>query len=484
MQSFFNSVKMKTKILLYAFFLVFGMTQAQQVQWAHKLIKYSSDLGGKQNSIKRILGKPDAFPQGGTSPNAWMPKKALDGYEWVEVSFEKPQTVKQVAVFENLNAGCVVRIAVDKGNGKYETVWGRKKDYKTPTFKATIPADRNYYFKRKRRKIQEAPDVVNPGVEYAILEQAVSGVVAVRVEFNFALLPGQKEIDAIGISDSDAPIAPTVNTTTAFESLPNAKTIELQGLVPSSGAVSTDGKTLYITAVGEAKTEIYSFTKNASGRWDNKKPEPTLNTNQYYNHLWCITDNLILKGGATYTRGTTETGFELFTVQNGTYVNQGQLKVSAYNNYDETAEAHLTPDLKVLIMGIETDFSQGGSDLYFAQQKEDGSYGFLQNMGKVINSAADEGMCQLLSDTKTLLFSSNGFSAFGSYDIYVTYRLDDTWKNWSEPINLGSKINSPDFDGLPFYDETNETLYFISSQNETNSLKAVAFPKVLLMKGK
>ena len=76
---------MKTKILLYAFFLAFGMTQAQQVQWAHKLIKYSSDLGGKQNSIKRILGKPDAFPQGGTSPNAWMPKKALDGYEWVDV---------------------------------------------------------------------------------------------------------------------------------------------------------------------------------------------------------------------------------------------------------------------------------------------------------------------------------------------------------------------------------------------------------------
>ena len=85
----------------------------------------------------------------------------------------------------------------------------------------------------------------------------------------------------------------------------------------------------------------------------------------------------------------------MFTVQNGTYLNQGQLKVAAYNIYDETAEAQLTPDLKVLIMGIETDFSQGGSDLYFAQQKEDGSYGFLQNMGKVINSAADEGMCQL-----------------------------------------------------------------------------------------
>ena len=100
LQSFFNWFTMKKKIVLYALLLVFGITSAQQIQWAHKLIKYSSDLGGKQNSIKRILGKPDAFPQGGTSPNAWMPKKALDGYEWVEVSFEKPQTVKQVAVFD------------------------------------------------------------------------------------------------------------------------------------------------------------------------------------------------------------------------------------------------------------------------------------------------------------------------------------------------------------------------------------------------
>ena len=54
----------------------------------YKLVKFSSDLGGKQFGIKRILGKPDAIPQGGSSPNAWTPKNALNGYEWVEVSFE------------------------------------------------------------------------------------------------------------------------------------------------------------------------------------------------------------------------------------------------------------------------------------------------------------------------------------------------------------------------------------------------------------
>src|SRR5690606_21765118 len=109
-------------------FFVFSMS-GQQIQWASKVIKYSSDLGGKQNGIKRILGKPDAFPQGGPSPNAWMPKDALDGFETVIVGFDKPQTVRQVAVFENLNAGCVNRIMVDNGSGKFETVWFRKRDY-------------------------------------------------------------------------------------------------------------------------------------------------------------------------------------------------------------------------------------------------------------------------------------------------------------------------------------------------------------------
>ena len=62
--------------LLFCIFFSLFTTQAQQIQWASKLIKFSSDLGGKQNGIKRILGKPDAFPQAGNSSNAWTPKNA------------------------------------------------------------------------------------------------------------------------------------------------------------------------------------------------------------------------------------------------------------------------------------------------------------------------------------------------------------------------------------------------------------------------
>ena len=99
-----NKISMKTIFALFSFFFFLFSINAQQVQWASKVIKFSSDLGGKQNGIKRILGKPDVFPQAGASANAWVPKNALDGYERVEVGFETPQTVKQVAIFENLNA--------------------------------------------------------------------------------------------------------------------------------------------------------------------------------------------------------------------------------------------------------------------------------------------------------------------------------------------------------------------------------------------
>ena len=225
---------MKKLIFLCSIFFVLFSAKAQQIQWASKVIKFSSDLGGKQNGIKRILGKPDVFPQTGNSPNGWTPKNALDGREVIEVGFEKPQNVKQVAVFENLNAGCVVKISVDNGSGKYETVWTRKPNYKTPTFKSTIPADHNYYFKRKRRKVQEAPDIINPGIEYAILENAVSNVVAVKVEFNFALLPGQKQIDAIGISDSEVPIEAKINIDPVFENLPKIESVNLGELNPSN----------------------------------------------------------------------------------------------------------------------------------------------------------------------------------------------------------------------------------------------------------
>ena len=466
--------------LLFSLFFSLSSAQAQQIQWANKVIKFSSDLGGKQNGIKRILGKPDAFPQGGNSANAWTPKKALDGREIVEVGFEKPQTVKQIAVFENANSGCVIKIEVDNGSGNYETVWSRTRDWKTPFYKSTLTTDRSYYFKKKRRKIQEVPDVINPGIEYAILDNAVSNVVAVKVFFTFATIPGQKQIDAIGISDSAAPIEAKINTIPIFESVANPEIIALGDLIPSSPILSYDGQKLFFSERTNDKERVFSCSIDTNGNWSKPTEEnPALNQNETYNYILAHQSSFILKGGMTYTRGTGQTGYQFL---DNTFKSTGLLKITAYNNYDDTSSASITNDQKTIVMGIETDMTQGGMDLYFATRKEDGTYGFLQNMGKTINSAADEGMVNLLSDQKTLLFSSNGFSSFGDFDIYVTHRLDDTWKKWSEPVNLGSKINSSDFEGSCFYDEKTEILYFTKWVNDKATLSFVKIPMADLEK--
>lgn len=468
---------MKSKLVILMLLCI--STQAQQIQWASKLIKYTSDLGGKEYGIKRILGKPDVFPQGGYSANAWTPKNALDGREVVVVGFEKPQTVKQVAVFENINAGCVVRIQVSADGEKFETVWSRRPDYKTPVYKRTLTSDRSFYFGRKRRKIEQVPDVNNPGIEYAILENAMPGITAVKVEFNFALLPGQKQIDAIGISDSEKPIEPQIHENPITATLTNAMPLILGSTENSIPFITPDGKKMYISRYEDGKEYIYSYTK-VNGRWENESKENSLNTGDTYNYVEFASGSVLIKGGSAYSKGSGESGYELMETTGNGFISKGMIKIAAFANYDDYSDAAATADLNTLVLAIETDFTQGGTDLYFTKRKEDGTYAFLQNMGKVINSAAGESAPFLLSDTQTLFFASNGFSSYGSHDIYVSFRLDDTWKNWSEPINLGSKINSEAFECQPFYDEANEVLYFsVSSENKTE-IKSIALPKSVL----
>jgi len=458
------------------FLLFFGSVQAQQIQFASSLVRYSSDLGGKQNGIRRILGIPDAFPQGGASPNGWSPKNSLSPSEFVTVGFDHPQAVKQVAVFENLNAGCLVRIQLDNGDGKMKTVWSRPVDYKT-TYAASIPADRRFCYNRKHRKIQAAPDVSdNSAVENIVLEEAFQNAVAVRAEFNFSLLPGEKQIDAIAISDSEKPVTATVNSTAALKGLAEAEQIDTGNLDVTNPALSFDGNTLYLTVEGTGKQIVYAATRSED-RWTDFKPaEAALSDNDTFNSIEACTENSLLKSGVAYQRGTGECGFEFLERRDGQYYSSGPIRIAGYNNYDYAADAAITADGSRLILALETDFTQGGPDLYMAVRKDDGTYGLLENLGKTINSAADEGMPQLLPDNRTLIFSSNGFSGYGDYDLYVSTRLDDSWKKWSAPVNLGAKVNGPGFDGSPYYDEKREILYFIKSSDGRTRLFRIGLP--------
>ncbi len=82
-------------------------------------------------------------------------------------------------------------------------------------------------------------------------------------------------------------------------------------------------------------------------------------------------------------------------------------------------------------------------------------------MGDAINTTGAEIPCFLAADNKTLYFASDGHPGYGEKDIFVTQRLDDTWQNCGQPVNLGPRINSSGTENYFTLDPKGEYAYVI-----------------------
>jgi outer membrane protein OmpA-like peptidoglycan-associated protein len=90
----------------------------------------------------------------------------------------------------------------------------------------------------------------------------------------------------------------------------------------------------------------------------------------------------------------------------------------------------------------------------------------------VVNTSGADFAPFLAADGKTLYFASEGHKGFGGSDIFYSRRLDDSWKNWSKPINLGPSVNSKTWDAYYSISAKGDYAYFVSS-NEQNGSKDI-----------
>lgn len=117
----------------------------------------------------------------------------------------------------------------------------------------------------------------------------------------------------------------------------------------------------------------------------------------------------------------------------------------------------------VIIVSMDHDGSYGEEDLYVILQNQKGQYSEVINLGENINTKGFEMSPFLTADGRRLYFSSNGHGGEGDADIFFVDRLDDTWTNWSEPVNLGPEVNSSGFDA--YYSESQNEAFFSSRRN-------------------
>lgn len=80
---------------------------------------------------------------------------------------------------------------------------------------------------------------------------------------------------------------------------------------------------------------------------------------------------------------------------------------------------------------------------------------------KYNNSGYSNGQGFLLSDGKTMYFTSDMPGGYGGTDIYVTTCNDKN--EWSNPLNLGNQVNTEGDEMFPFMDESNDLLFFASN---------------------
>jgi OOP family OmpA-OmpF porin len=443
---------------LFLLVLVTGYTSGQVVQWASKVIEFSSELTPIQYSANQVLGKPNVLPAGGQSPNAWAPDKPKRK-EFIKVGFSNPISIQQIAIAESYNPSAIYRVlAYDEAGTEH-----------------VINSFNPMAVPLKGRMLN------------IFVEPTPYKVAAVRIEFDGAAVPDYFSIDAVAISDSNYPIIADILTMQLLasgiliEALDKNVNSEYDELNP---LLSPDGKTLYFSRrnhpqnVGGAsdKEDIWYSELDASGQWQLARNMGTKVNNSGPNFVSTIQSTtpdgksaIMLLGNRYMPNGKMLAGVSISTRVNGEWGTPKALNIADDYNIAEKANYFLADNRQTLLMSVEREDTHGDRDLYVSFIKADSSWSAPLNLGDVVNTAGEESAPFLASDDKTLYFSSNGFSGYGGSDIYVTRRLDDTWTNWSEPENLGPELNSPLEDLFFNIPASSEFAYYSRGVSETNT---------------
>ena len=144
--------------------------------------------------------------------------------------------------------------------------------------------------------------------------------------------------------------------------------------------------------------------------------------------------------------------------------------IKNFYNDNEHWSGYLSNDGKKLFMGIQRKDSYGECDLYVSFLQSNNVWTEPMNLGSSINTSKMEEDAFLAADNVTLYFESKGHGGYGGFDVFMSKRLDDTWKNWSTPVNLGPEINTKDDEQEYYIDAKGEYAYFASKDNSYGDL--------------
>ena len=113
----------------------------------------------------------------------------------------------------------------------------------------------------------------------------------------------------------------------------------------------------------------------------------------------------------------------------------------------------------VMVLSMKRNDSRGENDLYVSFKIRDDLWSEPENIGDDLNTPYQEATPFVTQDGRYMYFASDRPGTAGGMDIWVSSRLDYTWKRWSTPKRLTEPINSPYDDAQAYQDEHSDFLY-------------------------
>ncbi len=317
--------------LITAVALLFCLYQGygQTVQWASKVIEFSSELTPVQYSSQQILGKPNVLPAGGQNPNAWTPEKPKR-QEFIKVGFTTPMQIRQVAIAESYNPGALFKVfAYDEAGTEH-------------LLHSLNPGP-----------VPEKGRMLN-----VMVERTAYKVSSVKLVFDGEAVTDYFSIDAIALADAGIPIIADIPTPEllskglVIEALDKNVNSDYTELNPM---LSPDGKTMYFSRknhpenVGgvEDKEDIWYSELGSDGKWTlarNMGPQFNNAGPNFVNAVNSTPDGqtVLVLGNKYLPNGKMVAGVSLSNQINGNWTPPAPIQIQNDYNYNEKANYFLT----------------------------------------------------------------------------------------------------------------------------------------------
>lgn len=434
-------------------FLIANFIEAQKIRWSYKV---DGSLAG--------AGTPNSYKEGYSQYCAAVLQENTEGKE-PKNNAKSPAVIKfyfmpfdaqQVVICENYNAGAIVKIEIESfpDNAKKPEIKTIFQGEASPVkgFRTT-----NYNFERTK------------------------SVTCVNVYLDFVKIQGVNQISGVGLTDFTESYSPKFNFSkeNPFDGEPMYMNDDVSGTAsPTAPIVSLDGKYIYFNHEDEnGKNQIYKGIIGNDGKitkveWSGFNLPLDMTTSST---LTAISQD----NNVAYVNEMNIGKLDIYKNylkrdKNGkTKWEREKLKINGYKSNSNIINDCMSYDGQYYFVNmVRTDGENKyfNGDIYVAFRNEKGEYENFKHMGYDINTNGDEVPCFLAADNKTFVFASNGHLRYGSKDIYITRRLDDTWQNWSQPINLGNIINTKANENYFTIDSKGEYAYFIRWENKQSNL--------------